>query len=263
MDLGLGGRTAIITGASRGIGYAVAERLLAEGATVAICGRDSARLKDAAASLRASGGRVIACRADASKSEDRDAFVETVLSQTGRIDILVNNAGTHVRASVDDMTDEQLHRQMSDKVFGFFGMIRCVLPQMRHQRDGRILNVIGQATRHPHPDRLPSGITNAAAQAMTKAVADAVARDNIRVNSVCPQYIETDIIASVIAKEIRDRGVDRETAAAGFTRANVLGRLGEAEEVADLVAFMVSDRADYVCGSSVSIDGGYHRYVFG
>jgi 3-oxoacyl-[acyl-carrier protein] reductase len=98
---------------------------------------------------------------------------------------------------------------------------------------------------------------------MTKAVADAVARDNIRVNSVCPQYIGTDIIASVIAKEIRDRGVDRETAAAGFTRANVLGRLGEAEEVADLVAFMVSDRADYVCGSSVSIDGGYHRYVFG
>lgn len=263
MDLGLEGRTAIVTGASRGIGLAIAERLLAEGASVAICGRDPDRLETAATSLRQRGGRVLACRADTSNSEDRDAFVDSVLRETGRIDILVNNAGTHVRASVDDMTDEQLQRQMSDKVFGFFGMIRCVLPQMRRQGDGRILNVIGQATRHPHPDRLPSGITNAAAQAMTKAVADAVARDNIRVNSVCPQYIETDIIASVIAKEIRDRGVDRETAAAGFTRANVLGRLGSPDEVADLVAFLVSDQANYVCGSSVSIDGGYHRYVFG
>src|SRR4051812_18686508 len=131
MDLGVGGRTAIITGASRGIGYAVAKRLLAEGATVAICGRDRSRLEDAAALLRASGGRVIAHRADTSQREDRDAFVGAVLGETGRIDILVNNAGTHVRASVDDMTDEQLQRQMSDKVFGFFGMIRCVLPQMR------------------------------------------------------------------------------------------------------------------------------------
>jgi 3-oxoacyl-[acyl-carrier protein] reductase/bacilysin biosynthesis oxidoreductase BacG len=263
MDLGLDGRVALVTGASRGVGLAVARRLLDEGATVAICGRDAARLQAAAEALRQSGGRVIACRADTAEPADRDAFVETVLRETGRIEILVNNAGTHVRASVEDMTDDQLRRQMDDKVFGFFGMIRCVLPGMRQRRDGRIVNIIGQATRHPHPDRLPSGITNAAAQAMTKAVADAVARDNVRVNSVCPQYIETEIISNVIGREMRERGVSRETAGAGFTRANVLGRLGQPEEVADLVAFLVSDQANYVCGSSVSIDGGYHRYVFG
>jgi NAD(P)-dependent dehydrogenase (short-subunit alcohol dehydrogenase family) len=110
---------------------------------------------------------------------------------------------------------------------------------------------------------MPSGITNAAALAMTKSVADAVARDNVRVNSVCPQYIETEIISTVIEREIRERGVDRTTAMAGFTRSNVLGRLGRPEEIADLTAFLVSDRSNFVTGSSVSIDGGYHRYVFG
>lgn len=264
MDLALAGKTALVTGSSRGIGLAIARRLLVEGATVAICARGRERLEAVQAELEtASGAAVLAFAADTADAASREALVAHVVERTGRIDILVNNAGTHIRATLDDMTDAQLHRQLNDKLFGFLGMIRAVLPCMRRQRDGRIVNIIGQAGRHPHPDRLPSGIANAAAQAMTKAVADAVARDNIRVNSVCPQYIETEIVASLIEREMRERKVDRATAAAGFTRANVLARLGSPEEVADLVTFLVSDRANYVCGSSVSVDGGYHRYVFG
>src|SRR5690606_34058238 len=125
------------------------------------------------------------------------------------------------------------------------------------------VNIIGQAARHPHPDRLPSGIANAAVQAMTKSIADALARENIRVNAVCPQYVETEIVSRTIEKEMRDRNVDRATALAGFTRANVLGRLGRPEEIADVVAFLASDRAGFVTGTSLSVDGGYHRYVFG
>lgn len=271
MDLTLAGRTAIVTGASRGIGFAVAARLVAEGARVAICGRDGVRLEAAAARLRASGppggtgagDAVVAVQADTSVPADRARLVGAACDRLGGVDILVNNAGTHVRATLDDMTEAQLDAQLADKLYGFLGMIRLVIPAMRARGDGRIINIIGQATRHPHPDRLPSGIANAAAQAMSKAVADAVARDNIRVNAVCPQYIETGILTHVIEKEMRERGLDRATAASGFTRANVLGRLGTAEEVADLVAFLVSDRASHVAGSSISVDGGYHRYVFG
>jgi NAD(P)-dependent dehydrogenase (short-subunit alcohol dehydrogenase family) len=262
MDLGLQGKVCIVTGGSRGIGLATARRLLAEGADVAICARDAGRLDEAGNEL-GKIGRVFAGVADTSDGTARKRFVADVFDRFGRLDVLVNNAGTHVRASLADMTGEQLQCQLNDKLFGFLGMIRAVLPHMQRQRDGRIVNIIGQAARHPHPDRLPSGITNAAAQAMSKAVADAVARDNIRVNTVSPQYVETEIITRVIEKEMRERGVDRATAMGGFTRANVLGRLGTPEEIADLVAFLVSDRADFVAGSSVSIDGGYNRYVFG
>ncbi|UEM24429.1 SDR family oxidoreductase (plasmid) [Skermanella mucosa] len=263
MDLGLEGKVAIITGASRGIGLATARRLLDEGTKVAICARDRVRLEAAGSSLGVGGGEVLAFCADTSREEDRRSFVASVIERFGGVDILVNNAGTHVRASLDNMREEDLQGQLNDKVFGFLGMIRAVLPDMRTRGGGRIVNIIGQAVRHPHPDRMPSGIANAAAGAMTKSAADALARENIRVNAVCPQYVETDLVTSVIGREMEKRGVDRETAASGFTRANVLGRLGKPEEIADLVAFLVSDRADFVTGSSVSIDGGYHRYVFG
>ena len=262
MDLGLRGKVALVTGGSRGIGKAVAHSLLYEGCSVAICARNADRLNDAARDL-SRAGNTLGVVADTTDESAVGHFVETALEAFGRIDILVNNAGTHIRATVDTTTPAILDRQLRDKVFGFFAMIQAALPVMKRQRDGRIVNIVGQAARHPHPDRFPSGVTNAAVMAMTKSVADAVARDNIRVNAVCPQYIETELLSSLIQKEMRERNVDRATAAAGFTSANPLGRTGTPEEVADLVAFLVSDRSNFTTGSSVSVDGGYHRYVFG
>jgi len=263
MDLGLRGKTALITGGSRGIGKAVARALLQEGCAVAICGRKADTLDTTKRELSGLGPQVIGVPTDITDEAAVQRFVDTSLDALGRIDILVNSAGTHLRGTVETTTLDILERQLRDKVFGFFAAIRAVLPIMKRQRDGRIVNIVGQAARHPHPDRFPSGVTNAAVMAMTKSIADAVARDNIRVNAVCPQYIESDLLAFLIDKEMSERGVDRAIAAAGFTRANPMGRTGKPEEVGDLVAFMVSNCADFVTGSSVSIDGGYHRYVFG
>jgi NAD(P)-dependent dehydrogenase (short-subunit alcohol dehydrogenase family) len=263
MKLGLSGKAAVVTGGSRGIGKAVAHSLLQEGCAVAICARNAERLDAAVSDLSQIHARVIGIATDVTDEAAVRKFVHAALEAFGRIDILVNNAGTHLRGTVESTTLSILQQQLRDKVFGFFAMIQAVLPIMKRQRDGRIVNIIGQAARHPHPDRFPSGVTNAALMAMTKSIADAVARDNIRVNSVCPQYIESELLASLIAKEMRERGVDRATAAAGFSRSNPLGRTGKPEEVADLVAFLASDCCNFTTGSSISIDGGYHRYVFG
>jgi NAD(P)-dependent dehydrogenase (short-subunit alcohol dehydrogenase family) len=263
VDLELHGKVAVVTGASRGIGRAIAARLLEEGCAGAICARESSHLDETAAQLRQIGPPVFTMALDVKDETAVNKFIDAVAQKFGRIDILVNSAGTHLRGTVENTTLDILERQLRDKVFGSFAAIRAVLPIMKRQHDGRIVNIVGQAARHPHPDRFPSGVTNAALMALTKSVADSVARDNIRVNAVCPQYIESDLLSFLISKEMRERGVDRATAAAGFTRSNVLGRVGQPEEVADLVAFIVSERAQFVCGSSVSIDGGYHRYVFG
>ena len=262
MDLGLAGRVAVVTGGSRGIGRAVALTLAREAAAVVIVARDAARLQTAALELaHESGGRVDAVPADIDDREDVAAMGAAVQARFGRIDILVNCAGTHRRGTVDDAGEADLEAQWRTKVLGFLRTTRAVLPTMRRQRDGRIVNVVGQAGRHPHPDRLPSGVTNAGVHALTKCRADALARDGIRVNAVTPQCIDTELVRAISQRETDRRGVDGSEAAAGFTRANVLGRLGRPEEVATVVAFLVSDRAGFVCGTSVSVDGGYQRYV--
>ena len=263
MDLGLKGNVAVITGGSRGLGKAIAKRMIAEGAHVAIVARNQEALNEAAAELSAGGGQVLTVSADIGDLKSYQGVADAVIKRFGRIDILVNNAGTHIRGTVDDTTFASLEKQLHEKLFGFLGMIQAVVPQMRRQGGGRIVNVIGQAARHPHPDRLPSGTTNAAKMALSKNVADKLARENIRVVAVCPQCVESELVTNLIAKEMRERNVDRATASAGFTRATVLGRLGTPEEVADTVAFMASDRAGFICGSSVSVDGGYNRYVIG
>jgi 3-oxoacyl-[acyl-carrier protein] reductase len=264
MDLGLRGKAALIAGGSSGIGKAIAKRLIEEGCRVAICARDDARRNAAVAELsQGKKDAAIEVPVDVSDHAAVQSCVAKAHAALGRIDIMVFSAGTHIRATVDSATPDILERQLREKVIGAITMSQAVIPIMRRQKDGRIVNIVGQAARHPHPDRFPSGVSNGAQMSLTKSIADAVARDNIRVNAVCPQYIETDLLNSLIEREMTKHGINRAAASAGFSRALPLGRTGTVEEVADLVAFVVSDRANFITGSAISIDGGYHRYVFG
>jgi len=263
MDLGLRGKVAIVTGGTRGIGNAIARELAREGASVAICGRDAQRCAEAAKSIASETlSKTLGIAADVCSREDVKRFVARVLEEHGRIDILVNNAGTHVRGTIDNYDEAALDRHLHEKLFGFMAMIHEVAATMRKQRDGRIVNIIGPAGRHPHPDRLISGVVNAALLALSKCTADALAAENIRVNAVSPQGIEGRLVDRIVAEEMRKHGVSQEIAASAFTQANVLGRLGKPEEVSAVVAFLVSDAANFICGSNVAVDGGYQRYVY-
>lgn len=246
----------LITGCSSGIGHATARRLHDAGHQVIATARRPETLGDLP-------DGVVRLALDVCDPDSVTAAVAAATDAVGAPTVLVNNAGYGQSGPVEMVDDAAVQRQFDTNVFGPLRLIRAVLPAMRAQGDGRIVNIVGQAARHPHSDRLPSGTTNAAQAAMTKSIADGLARENIRVNAVCPQYVETELVGVLIDKEMRERGVDRETASAGFWRANVLKRMGTPEEVADTVAFLVSDRATFITGSTISVDGGYHRYVFG
>jgi NAD(P)-dependent dehydrogenase (short-subunit alcohol dehydrogenase family) len=149
-------------------------------------------------------GRVLGIAADVTDENAVKRFIAAVIEQFGRIDILVNNAGTHLRGTVETTTLDILDRQLRDKVFGFFTMIKAVLPTMKAQRDGRIINIVGQAARHPHPDRFPSGVTNAALMAMSKS-AEMLSRVTISASMLCAT-ISSLTCWPLDSEEMRERG---------------------------------------------------------
>src|SRR5262249_55522739 len=153
--------------------------------------------------------RVLGMATDVADEVAAEKLVRRGPPGVGGGEILLHNTRAHPRGAVVTTTAEHVERQVAEEEVGLFFFFWAMLPIMRKQKGGRIINIVGQAARHPHPDRFPSGVTNAACMALTKSVADAVARDNIRVNAVCPQYIESELLTSLIEKEMRERKVDR------------------------------------------------------
>jgi len=258
MDLGIQGRAAIVTGGSRGIGRETARALLEAGARVAICARTRAGLEEARAELEAkSGSEVLAVVADMAVEADVERLVGEAATRWGGVDILVNNAGTMYSGRFAALTDAGLQTQLDTKVFGFMRAIRLVVPGMRARRWGRIVNVIGGAGKEPDPYMLGSGMTNSALLNLTKALATELGADNVLVNAVCPGWVDTGLWrrnASGLAAEL---GAGSEEEARRLAaRKNALGRFGRAAELADAIAFLCSERASFITGVSLNVDGG-------
>jgi len=253
MDLGLKGKVAAITGGTEGIGRATAFRFAGEGANVAICARRADVLEQTATELRKTGAEVVALPADVSRPADIERFMDAIIKKFGRIDVLVNNAGTSARGKFLETSDETWASDIELKVFGAIRCSRLAIPHMKKQGGGRIINITISSAKQPGAESMPTSVSRAAGLAITKALSKEFAADNILVNTVCIGKIKSGQ---------HDRRIKREgwkspeEYYAAVSKDIPLGRLGESEEVANVIAFLASDAASYVTGTSVNLDGG-------
>jgi 3-oxoacyl-[acyl-carrier protein] reductase len=254
LDLGLSGKVAIITGGSEGLGRATAERLAAEGARVAICARRPDVLERAAEAIRKAGGQVLARPVDVTKAEQIETFVGEVVRQWGGVDILVNNAGTSAAASFETVDDAAWLHDLELKLFSAIRCCRLCIPHMKKRGGGRIINVTNLGAKVPSARGLPTSVSRAAGINLTKSLANEYAPDRILVNTICLGLVKS------AQWERRAKGdIDafyKETA-----KRVPIGRVGEADEFADLVAFLVSERAAYITGTAINFDGGMAAVV--
>lgn len=262
MNLGLSGKAALVTGASRGIGKEVARRLAEEGARVAICSRNLKTLLEVAREITsATGNDVFPFEVDVTKPGDIQALVRKVVRKLGTIHILVNCAAVTAYGSFLSISDRDWLSVFMTKYFGYVRLTRQVIPYMIKQREGRIVNITGVAGIEAlSPLYLPSGSTNAALNLFTTGLARDMAKHNIRVNAVAPGLVDTERVTrlkEISAAEKRSNKVSPSAESADLP----LGRLGQPREIADVVAFLVSDRASYVTGACLRVDGGRTRSI--
>jgi 3-oxoacyl-[acyl-carrier protein] reductase len=258
MDMGIKGKSALVTGGSRGIGREAARQFLEEGVRVTICGRTAESLERTRAELaRATGGEIHAVVADMTKEADIARLVDSAKQRFGTVDILVNNAGQMYSGRFAVLNDAGLKEQLETKLFGFMRAIRLVYPIMKAQRWGRIVNIIGGAGKEPDPYMFGSGITNSALLNITKSLSTEFGADNVLVNAVCPGWVDTNLWkrnAQGLAAELEV--TSEEEARRLAARKNSLNRFGKPEELANAIVFLCSERASYITGVSLNLDGG-------
>jgi NAD(P)-dependent dehydrogenase (short-subunit alcohol dehydrogenase family) len=254
LDLGLAGKVAIITGGSEGLGRAAAERLAAEGARVAICARRPDVLERAAAGIREAGGQVLAHSVDVTKADQIDTFVNEVVREWGGVDILLNNAGTSAAASFEAVDDAAWQHDFELKLFSAVRCCRLCIPHMKKRGGGRIINVTNLGAKTPAARGLPTSVSRAAGINLTKSLANEYAPDKILVNTICIGLVKS------AQWERRAKG-DLDAFYKDVAKRVPLGRVGEASEFADLVAFLVSERAAFITGTAINFDGGMASVV--
>lgn len=256
MDLGLANKIAIVTGSSRGIGRACAESLLGEGATVIVTGRDAARLEKTCGEMREKGGKVLGVQVDLSNDADAKALVERAVTEFGRLDILVNSAATVTPSDFFDLTEDRWVQVFEEKLNGYARMLRHAVPAMRANKWGRVINISGVAARQPHAPTVTVGVNNAAVLNLTKALAGQVAKDGITMNAIIPHIINTDRQDDTMVEWAKiTRQTEEEVRKERVARIP-LGRMGRPQEVGDAVAFLASERASFITGAALHVDGG-------
>lgn len=259
MELGLKGKTAIITGAASGIGKCTATALANEGTNLALCDINIRSLEKVTAGLRSKGVKVLAEKVDVTSLNETDAFIAHTVSEFGRIDILVNNAGTGRLSDLMELPEEEYRRSADLMLYAPIRLSRAVVPYMKKAKWGRIINISSMFGKQPG-GLLDYDSIKAAMIMVSKDFSSYLAKDNILVNAVCPGPIRTplweapgqlgDQLSKMLGKSI-------EESIEFYASSNIpMNRYGKPEEIADLVVFLASERASYITGQAINIDGG-------
>lgn len=263
MNLGLDGRVALVTGASRGLGLAIARALAGEGASVVLNARGAARLEEAARQLREeTGAEVLAVAVDVTDDDAPRRLVEAAEETFGRLDVLVANAGGPPSGGFDDVDDIDTYRRALElSLLSTVRLVRAAVPGMRERGWGRVVAVTSVSVRQPIEGLLLSNTARPGVVGFAKTVSRQLAPEGVTVNVVAPGYMATERIEELLGDAASRRGVDAGEVRDEWTADIPAGRMGDPRELGDAVAFLCSDRAAYVTGHVLTVDGGFVRGV--
>jgi 3-oxoacyl-[acyl-carrier protein] reductase len=270
MDLNLSGKIALVTGGSKGIGGAIALELAREGADVAICAREAGPLDEAARHIAALGRQVLAVPANLASADGVRSVVDGVLATFGRVDILINNVGgAPGPGGFANLTDEHWQAAWDLNVMSAVRFSRALIPGMVERQWGRVINVASTSAREPDTVVVHYNCAKAGLLALSKTLANAYAKDGVLVNCVLPGLTRTPAVESSAAKRLKEQGIDVE----GMTpddlvnryyiprRPLPVGRIGQPEDLAGIVAFLASERAGFITGTAINVDGGWVKSI--
>ena len=257
MDLGLKNKVAVVAAASQGLGRAIAAALAAEGARVALCSRDQGRIEAAAEAIRRkTGAELLPVAADVTRAEEVNRFVEAAVARWGTVHVAVANAGGPPAKEFAQITLDDWEKAVDLNLMSAVHLARAVLPRMRQQKWGRLIFLTSVAVKEPIAGLLLSNSIRSAVAGLAKSLANECAHENVLVNTVCPGYTRTERLEELAQMLSQQRGQSLEEIVKGWTATIPMGRLGDPEELAALVAFLASERASYITGTAIAVDGG-------